>query len=122
MCAPISIYPRPEPDREFGGVGSRGHVAELGMRPARIVIGDPPSGGIAGVIETDRQGLVEEFVTHSAIECFADPVLHRLSRRDEVPGHACLSRVHSSMAFEVNSLGAVIADDHAGGTAGGNEA
>ncbi|SEL59420.1 hypothetical protein SAMN05444413_111105 [Roseivivax marinus] len=97
---------------EFGGIGRRGHVAERGMRPARVVIGDPPGGGIASVVETDKQGFVEEFVAHSAIESFADPVLHRLSRRDEVPGHAGLLRPFEHVVR--GELGAVVADDEPG--------
>jgi hypothetical protein len=38
------------------------------------------------VIETEEQGFVEKLVAHPAVEAFTKAVLHRLSRRDEVPG------------------------------------
>ena len=48
---------------------------------------------MAEIVE-DR--FIERFVAHSAIERFADPVLHRLARRDEIPGEPALLRPASN--------------------------
>jgi len=43
-------------------------VAERGMRPRRVVIGDPSLDRLPRVSEFDEQGLVQEFVPHLPVE------------------------------------------------------
>jgi hypothetical protein len=41
------------------------------------------------VVEVAEYRLIQELVAHAAVEGLADAVLHRLARRDEVPGDLC---------------------------------
>ena len=67
---------------ELGGIGCRGRILGRRMQPVLGVISDPAGGGGRGVVEAEEQGLVEEFVPHSAVERLADAVLLRLAGRD----------------------------------------
>ena len=57
------------------------------MRPRRVVVGDPGSNDLAGLVEIKEQALVEKFVPHAAVEGFDVAVLHGLARCDVVPFH-----------------------------------
>lgn len=75
------------------------------------------SGG--ALVEAEEQRLVQELVAHLRIEGLADPVLHRLARCDEVPGHAhLLARGQHRVRGE---LGPVVTDDQAGLAAPGDQ-
>lgn len=67
------------------------------------------------MVEPEKQRLVQELVPHLGIEGFADAVLHRLARRDEVPGDANLFGPGQHRVR--GELGAMIADDQAGAAA-----
>lgn len=41
--------------------------------------------GLAGVVEIEEQGLVEQLIARSTIHAINEAILHRRSRRDEVP-------------------------------------
>ena len=80
------------------------------MRPLEIVVGDPVGDLGAGVVEIEEQGLVEQLVTHPAVEALNEAVLHRLSRRDEVPvDDRVLAPGQHGVAGE---LGAMVGHDH----------
>jgi hypothetical protein len=49
----------------------------------------------AGMRERAEQGLVEQFVAQAADEGFRERVLHRLARRDVVPGNLAILEVSS---------------------------
>src|SRR5271168_2438161 len=70
---------------EIGGVGRRRLIAQSRMRPALVVIVDPVRDLGPGMIEAEEQALVEKLVAHAPVETLAEAVLHRLSRRDEMP-------------------------------------
>jgi transposase InsO family protein len=46
---------------ELGRIGGRGRISDCRVRPVLVVVGDPASGGGAGVAEAKEQGLVQEF-------------------------------------------------------------
>jgi len=80
------------------------------VRPLEIVVVDPVGDLDAGVVEIEEQGLVEQFVTHPAIEAFSEAVLHRLARCDEMPvDGSVLTPDEHGIAGE---LGAVVGHDH----------
>jgi hypothetical protein len=54
---------------------------------ARGCIGTPSFQHGSGVRERAEQGLVEQFVAQAPDEGFGKGVLHRLARRDVVPGN-----------------------------------
>ncbi len=56
------------------------------MRARGVVVLDPLGDAGTCVVEAAEQRLVQEFVAHAAVESLADAVLHRLARRDVVPG------------------------------------
>jgi hypothetical protein len=60
------------------------------MWPGRIVVGDPATDELSGIIEAEEESLVHKLVTHLRIERLADAILHRLARGDEVLGHVRL--------------------------------
>lgn len=71
------------------------------------------------MIEAEEQRFVQKLIAHLRVERFADPVLHRFARRDEVPGDA---RLLAPGQHRVRGeLGAVIADDQVGLSAPGDE-
>lgn len=76
-----------------------------------VVFGHLGADHAAGVVESEEQRLVQEFVAHLRIEGFADAVLHRLPRRDKVPRRARLIAAGQHQAR--GELGAVLADDQA---------
>ena len=82
------------------------------MGPCGVVVGDPGGDGAAGMVEAEKQRLVQELVAHLRIEGLADPVLHWLAWSDEVPGHA---RLLAPGQHRVRGeLGPMVADDQAG--------
>src|SRR5271154_7180109 len=70
---------------EIGGVGRRREIAQSRMGPSLVVIVDPVGDLGPGMIEAEEQALVEKLVAHAAVETLAEAVLHRLSRRYEMP-------------------------------------
>ena len=68
-----------------------------------VVVDDPTGDRRPSVVEIAEQGLVEDFVPHTAVERLTDAVLHRPSGSDVMPLDARLLR-HGRMAFEVNSV------------------
>jgi len=82
------------------------------MGSGSIVVSHPVGNDAPGVVETEERRLVQQFVPHLGIEAFADHVLHRLGRRDEVPGQACL--VAPGQLRVQGELGTVIADNQVG--------
>ena len=80
------------------------------MRPPDIVVVDPVSDLGTGVVEIEKQGLVQQFIAHPAIEALDEAVLHWLSRCDEVPVDDCvLAPGEHGIAGE---LGAMVGHDH----------
>ena len=73
------------------------------MRPRRVVVGDPGSNDLPGLVEIEEQALVEQLVAHAAVEGFDVAVLHRLARCDVVPFDPMLF-AQRKIAFEVNSV------------------
>ena len=64
------------------------------------------------MIEAKEQALVEKLVSHAAIEALTEAVLHRLSRRDEMPDDPVVLRPgEHGVRCE---LGSVVRNDHAG--------
>ena len=69
--------------------------------------------------KTKEQRLVEELVAHAAVEALAEGVLHRLARRDVMPGDALgLAPGENGVRGE---LGAIVGDDDPGTAAAGDE-
>src|SRR5688500_5301528 len=97
---------------EVGGISCWGFIAERRVRSASIEVGHPASEHGAGVVETEEQGLVQEFVPQPALEALADAVLHRLAWRDEVPGYLVLACPGEHRVR--GELGAVIGDNELG--------
>lgn len=63
------------------------------------------------MVEAEEQALVEQLVAHATVKAFAEAVLHRVARRDEVPGHPVLLRPgEHGVRGELRSM---IRDDHA---------
>ena len=77
---------------EVGGVSRRGEIAQRGVWTPVVVIIGPIGDAGSGVIEAEEQGFIEKLVPHPAIEALTEAVLHRLARRDEVPGNAVFLR------------------------------
>jgi hypothetical protein len=53
---------------ETGRERCRGSVAEGGVGPDLVVVGDPFGDEAAGMGRPEKQGLVEEFIPHAAVE------------------------------------------------------
>lgn len=62
------------------------------MRPSMIVVIDTNVELRSGVIETEEQALIEQFVAQPAVEAFAKAILHRLAGRDEMPNDLVVLR------------------------------
>jgi len=52
-----------------------------------VVDAGPVGHSLAGMIDAEEEGFVEQFVAHPAVESLAIAVLHRLAGRDMVPLH-----------------------------------
>ena len=74
-----------------------------------VIARAPTRQSVSGVSEIVEDRLIEQFVAHSAIERFADPVLHRLARRDEMPGDLALLRPGEHCVR--GELGSMVGDD-----------
>ena len=70
---------------EISGKGGRREIAQRGMRTPLVVIVDLVRDLCPGMIEAEEQALVEKLVAHAPVEALAKAVLHRLSRRNEMP-------------------------------------
>ena len=55
------------------------------MRPRGVIIGDPFADLLTGGVETEEQALVQQLVSHSAVERLAEAVPYRLAGRDVMP-------------------------------------
>ena len=88
-----------ERSREF----RRGEIAERHVRPLVIVSGGPSRQRRSGVIEIIEDRLIEQFVTHAAVERLADPVRHRFSGAMKCQAIRLLW-AQASIALEVNSV------------------
>ena len=87
---------------EFGVEGSREFCGGASRRALLVVCGGPSRQRRSGVIEVVEDRLIEQFVAHAAVERFADPVLHRFSRRNEMPSDpAALSPGEHSVGGEL---------------------
>lgn len=51
-----------------------------------VVIVDSYGDLILGVVQPEKQRLVEQFIAHAPVEALAEPALHRFAGRDEMPG------------------------------------
>lgn len=101
--------------REFRG----GEIAERRMRALLIVRRGPSRQRRSGVIEIVEDRLVEQFVTHPAVERLADPVLHRFSRRNEMPcDPTALNPGEHSVG---GKLGSMVGDDQIRFAASGDD-
>ena len=89
------------------------------MRALLVVARAPTRQSLSGVAEVVEDRLIEQFVAHSAIERFADPVLHRLARRDEMPGDPALLRPGEHCAR--GELGSMVGDDQVRPAAPGDD-
>src|SRR5919107_2130984 len=97
---------------ELGGIGRWGLIPERRVWPARIKVGDPTREHGARMVEPKEQRLVQELIPQPALEALADPVLHRLAGRDEVPWNLVLARPGEHRVR--GELGAVVGDDELG--------
>ena len=104
---------------KLGGKSRGCQVAGGRMRPCRIVVGDPATDDLSGMIEAEEQRLVQELVPHLRIESLEDAVLHRLAGGDEMPTHAGL--LAPGQYCVRGELGAMIADDEVGLAAPGDQ-
>jgi hypothetical protein len=98
-----------------GEICSAGYWREIDqrrMRPPLVVIVGLGRNLGPGVIETKEQALIEKLVAHAAVEALAEAVLHRLSRRDEMPDDPVFLRP-SEHGVQCE-LGPVVGDDHTG--------
>ena len=77
-----------------------------------VVVVDPVRDLFPCVIEPEKQALVEKLVAHAAVEALAKAVLHRLSRRNEMPDDLVVPREGEHGVR--GELGPVVRDDHAG--------
>ena len=100
-----------------GCAGSRTSRKPYG---ARVVIGAPSFEQSAGVRKRAEQSLIEEFVAQAANEGLGERVLHRLARRDVMPGDRVI--VRPSQDSVRGELGSTVADDHPGIAALGKKA
>jgi len=80
------------------------------MGPDLVVVGHPFCDEAAGVGQPEKQGLIEEFVPHAAVEALAEAVLHRLTRLDIVPRDARILCPGKDCVR--GELGAVVRNDH----------
>jgi len=62
------------------------------MRALVIIVADPFSDDISGMVEIAEQGFVQTFIAESPVERFAESVLRRLSWRDVMPLEVCILR------------------------------
>jgi hypothetical protein len=92
-----------------GGISRRGLVGERGMRPPVVAVVNPGRDLFTGVIEPEKQRLVEQFIARPPVEAFAETILHRLARRDEVPGDRGF--LHPRQHSVRGELRAVVGDD-----------
>src|SRR5580692_5343983 len=93
------------------GISCRRFIAERGMRPGGVVVGDPSSDDLASLIEVQKQALVEKFVAHAAVKGFDVAVLHRLAWHDVMPFDLVLfapaqDRVRGELGARSGSSGA----------------
>jgi len=61
-------------------------VSKSRVRPLLVVIGDPCRDPDPRIGKAAELALVQKLVAHAAVERLHEAVLHRLARRDEVPG------------------------------------
>jgi len=61
-------------------------VAERRVWPPVVVISHPRGNPRPRIGKPAEQAFVQELVAHAAVERLHEAVLHRLARRDEVPG------------------------------------
>ena len=64
------------------------------------------------MVKVKEQALVEKLVAHAAVEALTEAVLHRLSRRNEMPDDRVV--VRPGQRGVRGKFGAVVGDDHAG--------
>ena len=62
---------------EMGGISRGGEVFQRRVGAPDIVVGDPVGDLGAGVVEIEKQGLVQLLIAHPAIEGLDVAVLHR---------------------------------------------
>src|SRR5579883_3464587 len=77
-----------------------------------VVIVHPGADGAARMIETEEQALIQQLVTHPAVEALDEGVLRRPARSDVMPVDAMLGAPGEDGVR--GQLGPVIRDDHAG--------
>ena len=65
-------------------------IAQRGVRTRSVEVGDPGGDLGACVVEVEEQRLVEQFVSHAAVEAFHEAVLHWLAWRHELPVDAII--------------------------------
>lgn len=54
------------------------------MRPAGVAVEGPGGQLLAGVVDAEEQGLVQQFVAHAAVEDLDEAVLGRLAGGDVI--------------------------------------
>ncbi len=101
------------------GVSRRGLIVDRGVRAAGVVVGRLGSELLASAVQAEEQALVQQLVAHPAVEGFHEAVLGGLARRDVVPGDAVI--LGPSQDGGGGELCAVVADDHAGAAAAGDQ-
>jgi hypothetical protein len=77
---------------EVSGIGGRREITQRGMRTPLVVIVDPVRDLCPGMIEAEEQALVDKLVAHAPVAARAKAVLHRLSRRNEMPDDRVVMR------------------------------
>ena len=55
------------------------------MRPLGVAIGDPATDELAGLVDIEKDCLVEQFVPQPAVEALDESILDWLARGDVVP-------------------------------------
>jgi hypothetical protein len=82
------------------------------MRPPGVVVCDPSGNDLPGLVEIEKQALVEQLVAHVSVEGFDVAVLHRLAGRNVMPFHVMLFAPAQDRVR--GELGAVVGHDHLG--------
>src|SRR3989344_2697419 len=102
------------------GALPRGSVPVDGVGPDVVVVDAPALDDGAGFGQEGEDLLVQALVPQPAVEALDEAVLLRPARRDVVPGDA--SAVGPSEDRATGHLGPIVADDHGGTAATGDEA
>src|SRR5437868_4844634 len=81
---------------------------EARVRAVAVVVVLPLAEYVAGVGQAPEHGLVQELISEPAVERLHEAVLHRLARRDVMPGNSSL--LLPAQERHRRELSAIVAD------------